>query len=119
MSGKISHIEIMGADGDGQEKFYSSVFGWKTEAVPGFDQYYMVSTDSAGEPGAAVGKGPEDSPSYLTVYIEVDSIDDALAKIEGAGGRTVTPRTEIPDIVVFAMFLDPAGNLVGLTEAGS
>jgi predicted enzyme related to lactoylglutathione lyase len=118
MGNKIVHIEFMGADGAGQQKFYSDMFGWETEAVPGFDQYYMVSQESAGV-GTAVGKGSEQSPTYLTVYIEVDSIDDHLDKIGAAGGATVMPRTEIPGVVTFAMFTDPAGNLVGLVEGGS
>lgn len=119
MSNKISHIEFMGADGAGQRDFYSSIFGWATEEVPGFDQYYMVSADVAGAPGAAIGKGPEPSPNYLTVYIDVESIDDTLEAIGAAGGHTVMPRTVIPNVVTFAMFTDPAGNLVGLTEADS
>ncbi|NND01419.1 MAG: VOC family protein [Acidimicrobiia bacterium] len=118
MGNKIVHIEFMGADGAGQEKFYSDIFGWDTEEVPGFNHYYMVSEESAGQT-AAVGQGPEESPSYLTVYVEVESIDDHLAKIADAGGQTIMPRTVVPDVITFAMFADPAGNVVGLTEAGS
>lgn len=116
MGNKIVHIEFMGADGKAQQKFYSEIFGWDTEEVPGFNDYYMVSTESAGDPGAAVGTGPEDSPNYVAVYMEVDSIDEHLEKINAAGGHTVVPRTVIPDVVTFAMFTDPAGNVVGLTE---
>lgn len=119
MGNKIVHIELMGADGAAQQKFYSDMFGWQTEEVPGFNHYYMVPPESAGPPGLAVGQGPEEGPTYLTVYIEVDSIDEHLAKIEAAGGHTVMPRTVIPDVVTFAMFTDPAGNVVGLTEPDS
>lgn len=28
-------------------------------------------------------------------------------------------RTEVPDVVTFALFQDPAGNLLGLAEFGS
>lgn len=118
MGNKISHIEFMGADGAAQRDFYTSVFGWDAQAVPGFNDYYMVGPESAGAPGAAVGQGPEDSPNYCAVYVEVDSIDDHLAKISEAGGHVVVPRTVIPDTVTFAMFTDPGGNIVGLTEAG-
>lgn len=114
---KISHVEFMGSDGAGQQKFYSQVFGWKTEEVPGFNEYYMVNEDAG--ISAAVGKGPEQNPSYLTVYIDVESIDDTLAQVEQAGGQTIMPRTVIPDVVTFAMFADPAGNVVGLSEADS
>lgn len=117
MASKITHVEFMGADGDKQASFYKDIFGWESEGVPGFDQYYMVSSDIG--VGAAVGKGPEQSPSYLTVYLDVDDIDETLARIEGSGGSVVMPRTVIPGVVVFAMFTDPAGNVVGLTEPGT
>ena len=74
---------------------------------------------TGGGVGGAVGQGPEQGPTYLTVYLEVDSIDDHLARIEAAGGQTITPRTVIPDTVIFALFTDPAGNMVGLVEADS
>lgn len=111
----IVHFEIMGADGAGLKDFYSDVFGWNTEAVEGFDEYHMTSSDETGLAGA-VGKGNENMPNYLTLYLQVPDIDAHLEKIGGAGGSTVVPRTEIPDTVTFALFSDPAGNMVGLVE---
>ena len=116
MVSQVTHWEIMGEDGDGLRDFYSGVFGWNLEAVPGFDSYYTVSGDDVGGEGGAVGKGMEEMPSYVTMYLGVDSIDDHLAQIEASGGRTIVPRTVIPDTVTFAMFADPAGNVLGLTE---
>ncbi|MBT8214404.1 MAG: VOC family protein [Acidimicrobiia bacterium] len=116
MGNPIVHWELMGPDGDAMAGFYKDVFGWESEGVPGFDQYYMVPGDHAGI-GGAVGKGSAEMPAYLTMYIEVPSIDDHLAKIEAAGGATMVPRTVVPDTVVFGMFSDPAGNIVGLVEA--
>lgn len=116
MGNKVVHLEFMGADGEAQKEFYEGLFGWKSAAVPGFGHYYMVEADDAGV-GAAVGQGSEEMPNYMIAYIEVESIDDHLAKINAAGGSTVVPRTVIPDTVTFAMFTDPAGNMVGLVEA--
>ncbi|MBT8212298.1 MAG: VOC family protein [Acidimicrobiia bacterium] len=115
MGNKIVHWELMGPDGGAMAGFYKDMFGWESEPVPGFDGYHMVDGDHAGL-GGAVGKGSEEMPAYLTMYIEVASINEHLAKIEAAGGGTVVPRTVVPDMVVFAMFADPAGNLVGLVE---
>lgn len=115
MAGRIAHWELMGPDGDALNTFYAEMFGWKSEAVPGFDSYYMVDGDSAGM-GGAVGKGSADMPSYMTFYIEVDDIQSHLEKITSAGGMVVVPRTVVPGTVVFAMFQDPAGNIVGLVE---
>lgn len=116
MAAKIVHFEIMGADSEAQKEFYGSIFGWEFMSMDDFPGYHMVNTDQVGM-GGAVGKGPENMPNYVTVYLEVDNITDELAKVEAAGGKTVMPRTVIPDMVTLGMFTDPAGNLVGLVEA--
>ncbi len=111
----IVHFEIMGADGAALKEFYADTFGWNATAVEGFENYHTVAGDDIGV-GGAVGQGNEQMPNYLTVYLQVDDIDEYLTKIADAGGSTVLPKTEIPDVVTFAMFNDPAGNLVGLVE---
>lgn len=118
MANPIVHWELVGPDGEAMASFYRDLFGWESEAVPGFDQYYMVAREHAGI-GGAVGKGSDEMPAYITMYVEVPSIDEHLARIEAAGGGTVVPRTEIPGTVVFAMFRDPAGNIMGLVEPGT
>ena len=45
--------------------------------------------------------------------------DDALARVESCGGSVVLPRTVVPGVVTFALFRDPAGNLLGVAENGS
>jgi predicted enzyme related to lactoylglutathione lyase len=51
------------------------------------------------------------------VYITVDSADAALESVEKAGGTTKEARTLISEeIGHWAMFVDPAGNEVGLFE---
>ena len=116
MANKIVHWELMGPDGDALKTFYGELFGWKAAAVPGFDGYNVVEAEDAGI-GGAIGKGPEEAPSYLTFYVEVDSIDEHLGIVGASGGSTVMPRTVIPGTVTFAMFADPAGNHVGLVES--
>jgi predicted enzyme related to lactoylglutathione lyase len=49
----------------------------------------------------------------------VPDITAVLKQIESAGGKTVIPRTVVPGVVTFAIFLDPAGNRMGLAETGS
>jgi predicted enzyme related to lactoylglutathione lyase len=49
----------------------------------------------------------------------VPSIHETLAQIIKAGGSVVIPRTEVPGILTFALFNDPAGNLLGLAEDGT
>jgi hypothetical protein len=53
------------------------------------------------------------------VYILVDNIEEALGKIEKAGGKTVMPRQEVPGEGWFALFSDLDGNVLGLWESMS
>lgn len=112
---KIVHWELMGPDGDKLAAFYGELFGWNLAPTPGFDGYSMTDPEETGV-GGAVGKGNDDMPQYQTIYFQVDSVDEHLAKAEGAGGTAVVPRTIIPGMVAFGLFNDPAGNLVGVVE---
>lgn len=112
----IVHWEILGPDAEAQRSFYSTVFDWQPQNVEGFPDYFLVSDEGIGV-GGAIGQGMEEMPSYSCIYVQVASIDATLAQVEAAGGKTLVPRTEIPDVVTFGMFHDPAGNLVGITEA--
>jgi predicted enzyme related to lactoylglutathione lyase len=114
-SHKIVHWELMGPDAAVLNSFYHDMFGWKGEEVPGFGGYTMIPAEDTGVAGA-IGAGNEHMPSYQAIYIEVESIDEHLAKAEAMGARTAVPRTVIPGEVTFAIFHDPAGNLVGLVE---
>ena len=118
MGNPIVHFELMGPDGEAQKSFYAGIFDWKIEAVEGSEQYFMTDTGE-GQMGGAVGKGSEEIPQYVTIYVQVDDIEATLEKIEDSGGKTILPRTEIPEMVTYALFADPAGNMVGLVEAGS
>lgn len=115
MGNPIVHFELMGPDGEAQKDFYSEIFDWKIVAVEGFDNYFTANTDE-GQLAGAVGQGSEEMPQYVTIYVQVDAIDPTLEKIQQSGGKTIVPRTEIPQVVTYALFTDPAGNMVGLVE---
>ena len=112
----IVHFELMGPDAEVLSRFYRTMFGWKAEAAPGLEDYLMVPADDAGV-GGAIGQGDEHMPSYQAIYVQVDSVDEHLARAEAAGGTVVVPRTVVPGMVSFGMFRDPAWNLIGLAEA--
>jgi hypothetical protein len=70
------------------------------------------------EPGAINGgimTRTSDTPSPV-ITIQVDSIDESLKKVEAGGGKTIQPRTEIPEMGAFGYFKDSEGNVMGLWE---
>jgi len=117
VAGEIVHWELMGPDPARLASFYGGLFGWNAQAVPDMDNYMLVDKSESGV-GGAIGSGSVEMPSYQAIYVSVDDIDATLAQAEAAGGKTLMPRTVLPDVVIFALFQDPAGDVIGLVEPG-
>lgn len=113
MPSPIVHIEFSSLDRRASTDFYSAVFGWEPFHIDEMN----YSTMSTGQEGIGVGINPvtENTPAgTVSVYIHSDDIDATLAKIESAGGKTILPKSEIPNTGWFASFSDPTGNIVAL-----
>jgi hypothetical protein len=102
----IVYFEIAGPKGAGLREFYAEVFEWRIDAASG------VPASSTG----GLRGGLREDPAEKILYLGVPDIDAALARIEAAGGIVILPRTVVPGIVTYALFLDPAGNRLGLAE---
>jgi len=112
--GKICYLEIPANRAEDSARFYSDIFGWRVrERGDG-----NLAFDDAGRVSGTWVKDEDHTPDERTrVYIMVDNITASLSKIEAAGGRVLTPRTEIgPSMGAFAAFADPVGNEFGLYE---
>src|SRR5687767_727873 len=79
-------------DVDAAAAFYGALFGWEFEDrmpadAPG--RYLVARLD--GRDVAAVGSQPGGAAraAVWNTYVAVDSADDAAARVEAAGGRTL------------------------------
>ena len=111
----IVHVEFSALDREASVKFYADLFGWKIESIP--EMNYATF-----EPGEGVGGGlnpvqDENPAGTVIVYIGTDDIDASLAKAQKLGGKAIVPKTEIPGMGWFGIFLDPTGNKIGLYTA--
>jgi predicted enzyme related to lactoylglutathione lyase len=111
--GQIVHIEFSADDPDAAGKFYSGLFGWKTEAYGGADYTTFEPNDPPGG-GFAKVDGQMYRPGTLLAYIFTHDIEGTLKRIVAAGGKIALERMEIPGMGWFALFTDPTGNTVGL-----
>jgi len=112
--GKICYLEIPARTGEESAKFYSRIFGW-TIRTRGDGE--IAFDDAGGVSGTWVKEGHRTPDETTRTYIMVDDIAHTLKEIDDAGGRVVTPRTEIgPGMGAFAVFADPAGTQFGLYE---
>ena len=112
--GKICYLEIPADRAEDSARFYSEIFGWKIgERGDG----NLKFDDSSGVSGTWVKASDRTADERTRTYIMVDNIAESITRIEKAGGRVITPRTDVgPGMGAFAAFTDPVGNEFGLYE---
>jgi predicted enzyme related to lactoylglutathione lyase len=125
MTGKVVHFEIPCDDGDRARKFYGETFGWQLTHLPEMS-YTMVTTGPSDpekgptEAGFINGGMFERSEAFPgkapNIVIDVPSIDEALRKVEAAGGKTASEKTPVGEMGFAGYFTDTEGNLIGLWE---
>lgn len=114
MASRPTHFEVPVDDPDRAEKFYAEVFGWKFDRYPGAPQYYGMANTGESNPGinGALFQRSEGSTTSLTM--SVDSIEDAVAAVEAAGGKVLQGKAPVPTMGWFATCQDTEGNTIGL-----
>jgi hypothetical protein len=121
---KVVHFEIPFENKQRAMSFYSQCFGWQLTDMPQMN-YVMAGTVATGadfrpsEPGAINGglfERPKEAPSPV-IYVGVASVDEAITKVQAAGGKVVTPKTLIPGMGAYGRVSDTEGNVIGLFES--
>ena len=112
--GDITHIDIPVRDMEAAKTFYSSLFGWEIAEIPGFEGYPMWQAPNKISGG---GLAPRDEGfTQPRSYVEVDSIEDTLAKATEQGATVLMDKSPISETSWWAVLQDPDGNSVGLYE---
>lgn len=112
--GDITHIDIPVSDFAKASAFYSGLFGWQIAEVPGFEGYPMWQAPNQISGGGLAPR--DDGFTQPRSYVEVDSIDDTVAKAMQAGGAVLMEKSEITPTSWWAVIRDPDGNAIGLYE---
>lgn len=117
MKNRLNHFALYTDDLERAKRFYAQVFNW------GYNEYgpseFVQIKDSDDEEGELIGalQSREYSPIEEAVRgmegtIEVDDIDEIIAKVNGSGGRIVLGKAAIPEVGYLCKFLDTEGNLL-------
>ncbi|HEX3469918.1 MAG TPA: VOC family protein [Silvibacterium sp.] len=117
MPNPIVHFEIPADDVQRAIKFYQEALGWKI-TDPWKMNYWLVETRD-GDLGINGGLMPRQNATQPFMnYMAVESIEDALAKVEAAGGTIALPKTEIGQGMGWvAAFKDTEGNILGFHQS--
>ena len=111
MAQPVVHFDLVGKDGEALRTFYSELFGWNFQMMPGAD-YGLVGRAPEGI-GGGIGSAPDGSTDVV-VYVAVPNMQEYLDKIAANGGTQEGEITEIPGVVTYALFTDPQGNRNGI-----
>jgi predicted enzyme related to lactoylglutathione lyase len=118
MATAVTHFEIYGEEPAKLEEFYRNLFGWQIEQAPGID-YWRIQTGAADAEGIGGGLTyrPIPGPRSWVHYVNVASLDEALAEVQRLGGVILRPKTAVPKTAWYAVVADPEGNIFAVWQA--
>ncbi len=121
----VGHFEILARDPDRLARFFREALGWYAESVAWDGPAYKKLRPAPGAtpPALPIGGGiladAADQAPLLVFHLEEGTLEEALARIEVAGGAIETPPEAIGGMGRFARFRDPDGRAFGLWEGAS
>jgi predicted enzyme related to lactoylglutathione lyase len=112
--GAFIWYELMTPDAEGAKRFYDAVIGWDIHPPHDALGYRMIGRTDGGFAGGVLPMRDEMAqhgarPTWLG-YVSVDDVDDMVERIEGKGGVTHMPPTDIDNVGRIAMVADTQGN---------
>lgn len=107
MSNPFCHVELNTTDVKKAKDFYSKLFDWKLEDMPG-DSYTMIRVGEG--TGGGIMKNPiPGTPSFWLSYVLVDDIEASTEKAKSLGGTVMKEVTPVMDYGSFSVIVDPTG----------
>jgi len=118
----VEWVDLQTTDPQAAKAFYAGLFGWEfdDQPMPQGGAYSMAML--RGEPVAAIAaQSPEmkaaGAPPAWNTYLAVDSVDDAAAMVEKAGGQLAMAPFDVMEAGRMAFVIDPSGAPVALWQA--
>ena len=125
---QVAHFEIYADDPDRLGHFYTSLFDWSIERVPGMDYGWIktVETDAKGMPSQLGGinggilKRPAgyEGRSWIN-YVNVESLEATVDRPQKLGATVMKGKSPVPGMGWFAMLTDPQGNPFAIWQSDS
>ena len=121
--GTPNWVDLPTTDQAAAKAFYAGLLGWTYDDQPmGEGQVYSMAMLHGHQVAAISSQPPEmaaaGAPPMWNTYLAVDSVDDATAKVEAAGGKVAMAPFDIMDAGRMSFVMDPSGAPVALWQAG-
>lgn len=119
---RVVHFEVHAGDCRRAIAFYQALFEWEFTKWGGPQDYWVIKTGPASEPGIDGGlvprRGEIDGQAVIAYVctIEVKSVDQALAKAVTLGGSVALPKMAVPSVGWLGYAKDTEGNIFGVMQ---
>jgi predicted enzyme related to lactoylglutathione lyase len=114
------HFELSAVDPARAITFYKAIFGWTIEPAGGPEEYYLITTGPATEPGinGAITRTRDGTVGTVNT-IGVTSVDESVAAVTANGGTILMTPQLMPGVGRLAMCKDTEGNVFGILQMES
>ena len=114
---RVIHFDLSADNPERAAEFYRSVFNWKVDKWEGPEDYWLIQTGNEEESGVTGGVAGRIKPEDTTAVIfDVESVEDAAAKVTEAGGEIREQKKAIPGVGYLIMCRDTEGNTFGIMQ---
>jgi predicted enzyme related to lactoylglutathione lyase len=111
--GRFVWHDHMSSDPAAASRFYGDLLGWEIEIwKPGEIDYPMIKVDEQTHGGFGPAQGG--APPHWLAHVIVDDVDAAAGRVEAAGGKTLAPAMDIPEVGRMVVVADPQGAALSL-----
>jgi predicted enzyme related to lactoylglutathione lyase len=109
--------ELVTPDVAAATRFYAEVLGVGFEEMPmeGGPAYTCLVVDGR-QVGGVTPPPMEGVPPHWNVYLNVESVDDTVARATALGGSVVAPAFDVPGVGRLAVLADPQGGMFSLMQ---
>jgi predicted enzyme related to lactoylglutathione lyase len=117
MANPFVYTELSTSDVPGSKTFYSKLFDWKLEDVPGMAMDYTFIKNGDSPIGGMMKHPMPGAPSMWLPYVGVDDIKASTAKAKSLGAKVVVDVQEVMGHGHMSVISDPAGAAIALWQA--
>lgn len=117
--GEFLWTDLFSSNPEKSVEFYAGLFGWTGRTFGTGADVYTVMFDGDQAVGGVV-RGPQapegERGARWVSYVSVASVEQAVARATGKGGRVVLPTVDIPNRGIHSIVQDPEGALFGFLK---
>jgi predicted enzyme related to lactoylglutathione lyase len=113
MANTVCHVELDTTDLARAQNFYAGIFDWTFRQFT--DNMLTIGCGDSHVGGLMLVESVEAGKSP-SIWIQVDDIDQTIAKAQAQGGAVVTEKGPVPHVGWSAQFSDLDGNSVGIVQ---